>query len=391
MRKEQVEELVNKVKEEVVQWRRYFHQYPELSFHEEKTAQRIADILSTFEGLIISRPLPNSVVADLEGRGEKRVAIRADIDALPIQEENEFDFASKNPGVMHACGHDGHIAVLLGTAKVLSQLRKELKGNVRFIFQPAEEMPPGGAKELVERGVLQGVDFVIGEHLWTPLPVGKVGIVYGPMMASADMFTIKIIGKGGHAALPHYTVDPIAISAEVVTNLQHIVSREIDPLEPIVVTIGRISGGTTDNVIPNVVEMAGTVRLFNPGIREEISSVMERIIKGITTAHRASYEFNFKPGYAPVINNKGVVKVVEEAVKELFGEEAIVRIKPVMGGEDFSAYLERVPGTFFFVGAGNEEKGIVHPHHHPRFNIDEKALEIAVKIFVYTTFKLLSQ
>jgi len=392
MMREEIEKVIEEVKDRVVEWRRYFHQYPELSFHEVKTAEKISEILSSFGNLEISRPVQNSVVADLEGAGEgKTLAIRSDIDALPIKEENEFEFSSKNPGVMHACGHDGHIAIVLGTAYVLSRLKDKLKGKVRFIFQPAEEVPPGGAKELVEKGVLKGVDYIIGQHLWTYLPVGKVGIVYGPMMASDDIFRLKIIGKGGHAAMPHQTVDPIAISAQVISNLQYIVSRELDPIEPVVITIGKISGGTTDNVIPSEVEMAGTVRVLNPDVRKKIPEALERVVRGIVTAHRASYEFHFEFGYGPVVNNDKVVGVMENVVRKLYGEQALERIKPVMVGEDFSAYLEKVPGAFIFVGAKNKEKGIVYPHHHPRFDIDESALEIALRILVYSALELVEK
>jgi amidohydrolase len=388
----EIKQLVDEIKEEVIAWRRHLHANPELSFHEEKTAQFVYETLQSFGNLQISRPTKTSVMARLIGDGPgKVVAIRADMDALPIQEENTFEFASKNPGVMHACGHDGHTAMLLGTAKILSRLRHQIKGEVRFLFQHAEEIYPGGAEEMVQAGVMDGVDVVIGTHLWSPLEIGKIGIVYGPMMASPDRFFIRIHGKGGHAALPHQTIDSIAIGAQVVTNLQHIVSRNNDPLEPLVVSVTQFIGGTTHNVIPGSVEIQGTVRSFDKTLRQNVPKLMERIIKGITEAHGATYEFKYEFGYRPVINDEKVTRVIEETVREVFGEEAIDHIKPNMGGEDFSAFQQKAPGSFFYVGAGNKEKGIVYPHHHPRFTIDEDALEIGVRLFVHAAFKLLAE
>jgi amidohydrolase len=392
MTKTEIKQLVDEIKEEVIAWRRHLHANPELSFHEEKTAQFVYETLQSFGNLQLSRPTKTSVMARLIGdEPGKVVAIRADMDALPIQEENTFEFASKNPGVMHACGHDGHTAMLLGTAKILSRLRSQIKGEVRFLFQHAEELHPGGAEEMVQAGVMDGVDVVIGTHLWAPLETGKIGIVYGPMMASPDRFFIRIHGKGGHAALPHQTIDSIAIGAQVVTNLQHIVSRNTDPLEPLVVSVTQFIGGTTHNVIPGSVEIQGTVRSFDATLRQNVPKLMERIIKGITEAHGATYEFEYEYGYRPVVNNEKVTRVIEETVREVFGEEAIDHLKPNMGGEDFSAFQQKAPGSFFYVGAGNKEKGIVYPHHHPRFTIDEDALEIGVRVFVHAALKLLAE
>lgn len=389
---ETLNKLVDEIKEEVIQWRRYLHQYPELSFQEEKTSQFVYETLQSFGNLELSRPTKTSVMARLIGAQPGKVlAIRADMDALPIQEENTFEFASRNPGVMHACGHDGHTAMLLGTAKILSRLKDHIKGEVRFLFQHAEELLPGGAQEMVQAGVMEGVDMVIGTHLWSPLETGKIGIAYGSMMAAPDQYTIKVIGKGGHAASPHETIDSIVIAAQVVTNLQHIVSRNVDPLDNVVVSVTKFVGGTAYNVIPNSVEIWGTVRYFDPKLGETIPSLMERIIKGITEAHGASYEFEYTYGYRPVVNDEKVTRVIEETVREVFGDEALVMVKPTMGGEDFSAFQQKAPGTFFITGAGNQEKGITYPHHHPRFTIDEDALELGVKMFVHSAFKLLSE
>ncbi len=382
-------DAVEQVKEQVIAWRRYLHQHPELSFHEEKTAQFIYDTLLSFGNLEVSRPTRTSVVARLIGSQPGKVlAMRADIDALPITEENTFDFVSNHPGVMHACGHDGHTAMLLGTAKILSGMKDKIKGEVRFFFQHAEEIYPGGAEEMVQAGVMDGVDLVIGTHLWAPMEYGKVGIVSGPMMAAPDTFWITVIGKGGHAALPHQTIDSIAVGAQVVTNLQHIVSRNTDPLDNLVVSVTQFIAGTTHNVIPGSVKMWGTVRSFDPKLREEVPKLMERVVKGITEAHGASYEFKYEFGYRPVINDAEVTRLMEEVVVETLGEEWVDHMKPNMGGEDFSAFQQKAPGCFFYIGAGNKEKGIVYPHHHPRFTIDEAALEVGVKMFVNAARKV---
>jgi amidohydrolase len=378
--------------EEVIGWRRHLHRNPEISFEEEETSRFVYETLESFGGLELSRPTPTSVVAQLVGKGPGRtVALRADMDALPIEEENDFEFASRNPGVMHACGHDGHTAMLLGAAKILVGMREEINGEVRFLFQHAEELYPGGAEEMVEAGVMEDVDAAVGIHLWSGLEVGKIGVVYGPMLAAPDTFEISINGRGGHAAMPHQTADAIAIGAQVVANLQHVVSRNVDPLENVVVSVTKFAGGMTHNVIPGTVEMVGTVRTLNEELRAKVPETMERIIGGITAAHDASYKFEYQRGYRPVVNDEEVTRVVEETVRELFGERALEMMPPIMGGEDFSAYQRVVSGTFVFVGAGNEAKGITYPHHHPRFTVDEDALENGVKMHVNVAFGLLDK
>lgn len=390
MKNTAINRLVEEIKDEVIAWRRYLHTYPELSFQEEKTALYIYETLQSFDNLEISRPTQTSVMARLIGNHPGKVlAIRADIDALPIQEETSLSYSSQNPGVMHACGHDGHTAILLGTAKILSTIQDQLKGEVRFLFQHAEELAPGGAEEMVQAGVMNGVDMVIGAHLWSPLETGKIGVAAGPVMASPDTFTISITGQGGHAGLPHQTVDAIAVGAQVVTNLQHIVSRNVDPLDTLVLSITKFAGGTAMNIISGSVEITGTVRLFSTELRPVVTELMERVVKGITEAHGATYQFEYKEGAAPVVNDKDVTRIIEETVCELWGDEALVLVKPNMGAEDFSAFQQKAPGTYFFTGSGNNEKGTAYPHHHPRFNIDENALSNGINMFVHATFKLL--
>jgi amidohydrolase len=384
-------ETTETVRESVVTWRRHLHRHPELSFHEERTSQFVADTLAGFGGLEITRPTKTSVVARLvSSRPGPVLAIRADMDALPIQEANSHDFVSRTPGVMHACGHDGHTSMLLGAAKVLVTRRDELRGEVRFLFQHAEELSPGGAAELVGAGVLDGVDLVIGAHLWLQLPFGEVAAKAGPLMASTDTFRITIEGAGGHAAMPHQTIDSIAVTAQVVTNLQHVVSRNVDPLASAVVTVTRIAGGTTTNVIPGSVELEGTVRSFDPALRARIPELMERVIAGVTAAHGARYRWEYEPGYHAVINDQQANELVRRAVVRALGRESLVDATPTMGAEDFSAYQQRVPGAFFFIGARNEALGIIHPHHHECFDIDERALDHGTRIFVATATELLA-
>ncbi len=385
------DELIAQVHQQVIDWRRHLHQNPELSFHEQDTARFVQEALESMPGLVVTRPTATSVMARLPtARPGKVLAIRADMDALPIDEENEFEFRSQRSGAMHACGHDAHTAMLLGTATVLSAMADQLSGEVRFIFQHAEERFPGGADEMIRAGVMDGVDLVIGAHVWAPLEVGKIGIVYGPAMAAPDTFWITIHGKGGHAAMPHQTVDPIVAGAQVVSGLQHIVSRATDPLDTLVVSVTQFVAGTTHNVIPGSVHMQGTVRSFDPALRETVPALMERFVRGITEAHGATYELKYEEGYRVVLNEPTVTALVEDTVREVLNDAAIDMMKATMGGEDFSAFQERAPGCFFFVGAGNPANGVVHPHHHPRFTIDEDALEIGVKIFVHTAARALT-
>ncbi|MGK7379637.1 amidohydrolase [Planococcus sp. 1R117A] len=378
------------VKVQVIEWRRYLHQYPELSFKEKETSQFVYDTLQSFGNLEITRPTETSVMARLIGAHPgKTLAIRADMDALPLQEETGLEFRSKRDGVMHACGHDGHTAMLLGAAKILSGMKEDIKGEVRFLFQHAEEQFPGGAIQMVEASAMEGVDWVIGAHLMSTDEIGKIGLANGPMMASTHAFWITVNGQGGHGGMPHDTIDSIAIGSQVVTNLQHIVSRNSDPLDPVVLSIGKFSGGEAGNVIANSVEIVGTIRVFADKYRDIMPKLVERVVKGVTEAHGASYRLKYEIGYLPVVNDEEVTAVIEETVHDLYGKEAVEYCKPRMGAEDFSAFQQEAASSFYTIGAGNKEKGIVYPHHHPRFTFDEDAMEYGVNIFVNAVFKFL--
>ena len=369
--------------EEMVAWRRYLHQNPELSFHEYRTAEFVANHLQSWDIEVRKNVGGNGIVGLLRGSSEgPTVALRADMDALPIQDEKNCAYSSLTKGVMHACGHDAHTSTLLGIAKVASQHRSQLKGNLVFLFQHAEEITPGGADSMIQDGALEGVDAVFGVHLWTPFPVGHVYSKAGPLMAAPDEFTIHIQGKGGHGGLPHQTIDSIYVASQLVVNLQSIVSRQIDPIEPCVVSVGSFHGGSSFNVIAETSVLNGTVRTFNAELRQDVKERLERIVHATCEMYQASYKINYKLGYPTVVNDGKEAERFFKVSTELFGAEAVHESPLIMAGEDFSYYLNRRPGCFMFVGAGNVEAGIIHPHHHPKFDIDEKSMLNAANLLL---------
>ena len=376
---------------QVIAWRRHLHMHPEVAFHEHETSRFVREILGTIDGIAVTRPTETSVMAVLRGgQPGPVIAVRADIDALPILEENDSGYRSLVDGAMHACGHDGHTAIVLALVMLFARHRAALHGEVRFFFQHAEELPPGGAEEMVKQGVMDGVAHVIGLHLWSTLPCGLIGLISGPAMAAPDNFQCHIVGKGGHAAAPHEAVDPIAIGALVVTALQQIVSRALNPLDPVVLSVTQFVAGSAYNVIPNTAYLAGTVRTFDANLRTRVPELMERVIKGVTEAHGATYDFTLERGYRPVVNDPVLTTRLEHVVTRTFGNETLFPLRPTMGGEDFSAYQQKAPGVFAFIGAGNVENGIAFPHHHPRFQIDERSLDIGLRYLVAATMDLLS-
>ncbi|MGB9815629.1 MAG: M20 metallopeptidase family protein [Thermoplasmata archaeon] len=376
---------------EIVELRRLLHQYPEVAHREFKTHRILLEHLERL-GIDIRAPVAGTgIVADIRGKGRgKTVALRADIDALPIKEENDVPYRSLNDGFMHACGHDAHMSMVYGAALVLNDMRDKLDGNVRLIFQPAEEEGTlGGAKPMIEEGALEGVDYILGMHVWPELPEGTVGYRSGPFFAAADTFHLDIIGKGGHGAKPDMTVDPIVVSSKVIDALQLISSREIDPLEPVVVTVGSIHGGTAHNIIPDRVEMKGTVRTMNPKTRDTMEARMRRIIGGITSAFNASYSLNYIYGYPVLVNDRNVTEIMRSNLENLVGKERVVEARQTMGGEDFAYYLQKVPGTFLLLGVYNEKLGYVNSVHTSRFNLNEDILPLGSAIFVSGVMELL--
>ncbi|MDN5331927.1 MAG: hypothetical protein PWP45_1152 [Tepidanaerobacteraceae bacterium] len=379
--KAKVREIFPKVQE----LRRDFHAHPELGFEEVRTSKIVAEILEGL-GLKVQKGIAKTGVVGLLDTGKPGpvVALRADMDALPVRDAKKVAYASKVKGVCHACGHDGHTAILLGAAMILSSMKDRFTGKVKFIFQPCEEQLPGGAKPMIEAGVLDDpkVDNIFGLHLWTNYPIGTVGLKSGPLMASPDSFNIEIIGKGGHGSAPHETVDAVVVASQVVMALQTIVSRSVKPIESAVVSVGMLKAGYNFNVIADTATITGTVRTYSEEVRNLIQRRMEEIVKGIAAAYGASYRIEYTRGYPAVITDEKITNYAMQIASEVVGSQNVIDAEPVMGGEDFAYYLQKVPGTFAFVGARNEEKGVVYPHHHPEFDIDEEALAIGVELMV---------
>jgi amidohydrolase len=370
---------------QLVEWRRVLHQHPELGFKEHLTADLITQKLTQWGIPHETGVAQTGIVAIVQGRQPGRtLAIRADMDALPVQEENQVPYRSQHDGKMHACGHDGHTAIALGTAYYLSQHPETFAGTVKFIFQPAEE-GPGGAKPMIEAGVLKNpdVDAIIGLHLWNNLPLGTVGVREGALMAAVELFHCTIQGKGGHGAMPHQTVDSIVVGAQVVTALQTIVSRNVDPIQSGVVTVGEFHAGRAHNVIADTTEMSGTVRYFDPNLTGFFKERVEQVIAGVCQSQGASYKLDYWSLYPPVLNDRVIAQLVRSVAETVVETPAgIVPECQTMGGEDMSFFLQEVPGCYFFLGSANVAKGLAFPHHHPRFDFDETALGMGVEIFV---------
>jgi amidohydrolase len=369
--------------DEMIIWRRHFHMYPELSGSEKETASYIARLLNDF-GLEIEIYTGGCGVAGRlkTNRPGPGIAFRADIDALPVMDEKNVSYRSKVDGVCHACGHDGHTAILLGAAKALSQMRSKLNGEITFIFQPSEEMLPGGALEMIQGGCLKGIDKIFGLHVNNSMNVGQISTTAGPMMASSDFFNLEIRGRGGHGAIPETTIDSIVISAQIINQFQAIISRMISPLEPSVLTVGSIHGGATNNVIADKVKLKGTVRCFNNETAEKIKKNMRALLDGTCKAYGSEYDLDFEIGFPPLTNSETETKELIQAAKKVIPETEILIQNKVMLGEDFGRYLEHVPGCYFFVGSKNSAADFYFSNHHPQFDIDEKALEIGAEIFV---------
>ena len=378
----------------VVADRRHLHQHPELGFQEIETSRFVVARLEDIGVEDLRTGIAKTGVTALirGGRGPgKTVLLRADMDALPILEENEVEYRSVHPGVMHACGHDAHTAGLLGVARLLQDRSDEFGGTVKLLFQPAEE-GPGGAQPMIEAGVLNDpkVDACFGLHVAQEVPVGMIELRAGPAMAASDRFAIKIKGQGGHGARPQSTIDPIAVGAQIVVALQTLVSRELDPVEAGVVTVGAFLAGEAFNVIPNTAELRGTVRTFTPENRELLSRRVQELAKGIGAAMRANVEVEYHHGYPPTVNDPAMTALVWEAATAVVGTDRVEEGAPIMGAEDFSYFLEKVPGCFFFVGSKNEERGLIWGHHHPRFDIDEQTMAVGMEVLTETTLRYLN-
>ena len=368
---------VKAIEQEIINWRRDLHQIPEIGLELPKTAKYVSEKLEAMGIQYHTLVDGNAIVGLIKGTEEgNTIGLRADMDGLPIKEETGLTFASTNNN-MHACGHDAHTAILLGAAKVLNNNRDKFKGNIKLLFQPAEESP-GGAKPMIQEGALENpkVDAIMGLHVGKiseDIPKGNVGICYGNLMAAADIINIKVKGKGAHGAYPELSVDPIVIAAELIMSLQTIISRETKSTDPAVLSICKIQGGTNHNIIPDYVELKGTVRTLNNETRNRIAKRIEEITKGITEAHGATYEYDYDFKYPPVINDRDFTADFVESAKKILPEEEITEIKvPIMGGEDMSYFLEKVPGTFFFLTNLKEVDGVCYGHHNSKFDVDEQ-------------------
>ncbi|MBO8172089.1 MAG: amidohydrolase [Bacillaceae bacterium] len=373
--------MAEQLKDQMIGWRRDFHRYPELSFHEFRTTQKVSEYLKSMGLEPVVGKGGIGVVADIEGAEPgPTVALRADMDALPIHEETGLEFASTRDGVMHACGHDGHISVLMACARILNEQKHQWRGRVRLLFQPAEELAPGGARRMIEQGFLDEVDFVYGLHLWSGLPSGVFRTVSGPMMAAADKFFIDIYGRGGHAGMPHEAVDALLTASHLIVNAQQIISRQVDPLHSGVVTFGKMESGSSFNVIADKARIQGTVRTLDESVRDHIREKLEQVIEHTCRMYGAEYHFDYHTGYPPVVNHPVEVLRLTEVANEVFGQEHVGTMSPIMAGEDFAYYLQKVPGAFCFVGAGGKGSPTAYPHHHPKFDIDESVLPQAAEL-----------
>ena len=372
---------VESVLPEVLELRRDFHRHPELGFEEVRTSARVCEYLRSAGIEAQTGIAQTGVAAVVEGTHPgPTLLLRADMDALPIQEETQLECSSVVPGKMHACGHDFHTAILLGTARILQNMRPQLRGRIKLIFQPAEE-GPGGAWPMIEQGVLDNpkVDFALGLHLWSGLPLGHVGVESGPVMAAADTFRIEVHGRGGHAAYPHHSADPVVAAAALITAMQTLVSRRTDPFDTVVISVTQIQGGSADNVIPELVTLSGTIRTFEQRLRDFAVEQLRTLVPQLCGAYGVEGKFEFFEGYPPLVNHElpsGWVRSSAEALGLPLARQAS------MGGEDMAYYLQRVPGAFFFLGAAPEEEQLTFPHHHPKFQLDERAVPLGMELFL---------
>lgn len=382
--KHSLRDEILELKDWLVEIRRAIHMHPELGFEEVETSKLVKRWLEEFGLEVKTGMAKTGVVGLLQGKRPGRtVAIRADMDALPMEELNQVPYASKIKGKMHACGHDAHVAILLGVARFFSSHRDQVRGNIKWIFQPAEE-GGGGGKIMVKEGVLENpkVDAIFGAHVYPQIPMGVVGICEQEALAAADRFIIRVIGQSGHAASPHLAKDPILAAGHLITQLHCLVSRDVNPLESAVITIGKVSGGTAFNIIPDEVELLGTLRTLSSEMRETLKKRMEKVVQGIAHSFGMDHRFDFEYGYPVLINDPEMTRLVASACSRAIGDEKVKNLKPSMGAEDFAYYLEKVPGSYFRLGIGNEAKGIVHPYHSSHFDIDEEVLPFGVEMFI---------
>ena len=385
-----IKALIEKHRDRIIQMRRALHRIPEPAYTEAKTAAYVADCLETL-GLDVTTGIARFGVLGSQtfARSGKTLMLRSELDALPVQEKTDLPFASTHGGAMHACGHDGHMAMVLGAATVLGELSATLGGHIKYVFQPAEE-GPGGAKPMIAAGVMDNpsVDYVLGCHLWPGIPEGRVGVKAGPLMAAMDRFDLTIKGRGGHGAMPHLCIDALDVAAQVVNALQRIVSRQMNPLHPTVVTVGEFSAGTTFNVIPETARLSGTTRTFDPDVWASWAERIDRVVGGICRAMGATYDLDYQPGYPVTTNDPWMAGEIAVTAGAVVGSDQVVEPEPTMGGEDISFFLNRAKGCFFFLGTGHDGSA---PLHNPFFDFNEAVLLTGVEIYCRAAVRLLEE
>lgn len=394
---EKIRELAVSGGDETIALRHHFHAHPEVSWEEVETTKKVVSLLKDLGYIIVKVGFggtESGVIADLKGgKPGKCVALRADMDALPLTEENDVPYKSQNPRAMHACGHDAHTAMLLGAAKVLAEIKGDLPGTVRLLFQPAEESGlKSGAKAMVEEGALDAVGAVGGLHVWATAPSGTALYRSGPIMAAADGWYLTLKGKGGHGSTPNLCIDPTITAANIVLNLQAVVGREVSAKETVVVSTGVVKAGNTAfNIIPDSVEMNGTVRSFNPAVQDHVESAIRRVIAGACQIGRCEFTLDYKRFIPATINDHNVTMTAREVCEEILGAAKVKESELIMGSEDYSYFEQKIPGTFFLLGTGNPEKGTNNAHHHPRFNVDDDVLPSGAAVLAGFAWKWLSQ
>ena len=376
-----VRDITKKYKDYIIEKRRYFHMNPEPSFNEYDTSKVVQEELTKI-GIPFEIFAKTGIIATIKGQNPgKTVLLRADMDALEVCEKNNVSYRSQKEGLMHACGHDGHIAMLLGAAHVLNEIKNDISGEIKLLFQPAEEIAKGAKAMIEESKIIDSIDAAFAIHLWQGIPVGKISLESGARMAAADLFSIKVKGKSGHGSMPHETIDAVVVASAIVMNLQHLVSRNTNPLDTLVVTVGKLTAGTRHNIIAGEALLEGTIRSFSDEVWKKVPEQIERVVKNTAAAYNAEAEIDLVRATPPLVNNQDISDILKASAEKLYGEEVVTKYEKTPGGEDFAYFTQAVPGALAFVGIRNDEKGINSPHHNETFDMDEEALEMGANLY----------
>ncbi|WP_335932852.1 amidohydrolase [Fusobacterium polymorphum] len=376
-----VRDITKKYKDYIIEKRRYFHMNPEPSFNEYDTSKVVQEELTKI-GIPFEIFAKTGIIATIKGQNPgKTVLLRADMDALEVCEKNNVSYKSQKEGLMHACGHDGHIAMLLGAAHVLNEIKNDISGEIKLFFQPAEEIAKGAKAVIEESKITDSIDAAFAIHLWQGIPVGKISLESGARMAAADLFSIKVKGKSGHGSMPHETIDAVVVASAIVMNLQHLVSRNTNPLDTLVVTVGKLTAGTRHNIIAGEALLEGTIRSFSDEVWKKVPEQIERVVKNTAAAYDAEAEIDLVRATPPLVNNQDISDILKASAEKLYGEEVVTKYEKTPGGEDFAYFTQAVPGALAFVGIRNDEKGINSPHHNETFDMDEEALEMGANLY----------